>query len=208
MDRSTEVESPSRILAASKAGLTTITAVHWSRSCARFRSRDLSRAVCEHMARSESPPAQIWPERPRSHFEPLGTRSRPLLRTSEPSAQPHRSKWHHGSPAESGMLTSCRLLQPSTQNSTKHNSGHFATLRTFEKHHQAVPASHRALPGDLGGGRGGRPSAPTPWTAPTSGSRIRKGVNEPYISVSSLVQSESVTHDPTTIYVYVLRLTV
>ena len=48
----------------------------------------------------------------RSHFEPLGTRSRPLLGTSEPSAQPHRSKWHHGCPAESVMLTSCRLLQP------------------------------------------------------------------------------------------------
>ena len=171
MDRSTEVESPSRILAASKAGLTTITAVHWSWSCARFRSRDLSRAVCEPLARSSSPPAQIWPERPRSHFEPLGTRSRPLLRTAEPSAQPHRSKWHHGSPAESVMSNGCRVLQASAQHGTKSTKASLITLRTFEKHHQAVPASHRALPGDLGGGRGGRPSAPTPWTAPTSGAR-------------------------------------
>ena len=43
-------------------------------------------------------------------------------------------------------------------------------------HTQTVPASHRALPEDLGGGRGGPRSAPTSWTAPTEMSRCGKGV--------------------------------
>ena len=45
-------------------------------------------------------------------------------------------------------------------------------------HTQTVPGSHRALPGDLGGGRGEPRSAPTSWTAPTSGSRVGKGVKK------------------------------
>ena len=44
-------------------------------------------------------------------------------------------------------------------------------------HTQTVPASHRALPEDLGGARGGPRSAPTSWTAPTEMSRHGKGVN-------------------------------
>jgi len=43
-------------------------------------------------------------------------------------------------------------------------------------HTQTVPGSHRALPGDLGGGRGEPRSAPTSRTAPTEIFRQGKGV--------------------------------
>ena len=144
------------------AGLMTIIWVQRTRSRGHFRTSKLSRAVCSALRLSSPQPAQKWPERPRSRFEPLGTRFRPLLRTLEPSAQPHRSKWHHGSPDESVMLSACRLLQPSTQNLAKQMCDAFFSLRTFVKLHHTVPGSHRALPGDLGGGRGGPRSAPTP----------------------------------------------
>ena len=45
-------------------------------------------------------------------------------------------------------------------------------------HTQTAPGSHRALPGDLGGGRGEPRSAPTSRTAPTEIFRQGKGVKD------------------------------
>ena len=91
-----------------------ITAVQWARSRAHFRTSQVHRGVWQLHA-STSPPCQKWPERHRSLSEPLGRRFRPYVRSLEPRARPDRSKWLHGSPAESVMLSSCSLLQLSPQ---------------------------------------------------------------------------------------------
>ena len=44
-----------------------------------------------------------WPERHRSHFELLGTYHGLYLRMVGPKTRSGRSKWQHGSPAESAM---------------------------------------------------------------------------------------------------------
>ena len=41
---------------------------------------------------------------PFSVSEPFGRRFRPYVRSLEPRARPDRSKWLHGSPAESAMM--------------------------------------------------------------------------------------------------------
>ena len=178
MGRSTNVESASRAAQGSMAGIEWVTRMQRARSRALFRTSEVHRGVWQLLASRSAPPGQKWPERPRSLSEPRGRLFEYLLGSAEPSARPHRSKWLHGSPDETTMSNGCRVLQASAQCASKSIEASLSLLRLFDKGTSTVPGSHRALPGDLGGGRGEPRSAPTAWTAPTSGSRIRKGVNQ------------------------------
>ena len=113
--RSTNIESASSAAEESMTGCNVITAVQRARSRAHFRTSQVHRGVWQLHASTSPPPGQKWPERHRSLSEPLGRRFRPYVRSLEPRARPDRSKWLHGSPAESVMLSSCSLLQLSPQ---------------------------------------------------------------------------------------------
>ena len=113
--RSTNIESASSAAEESMTGRNVITAVQWARSRAHFRTSQVHRGVWQLHASTSLPPGQKWPGRHRSLSEPLGRRFCPYVRSLEPRARPDRSKWLHGSPAESVMLSSCSLLQLSPQ---------------------------------------------------------------------------------------------
>ena len=105
--RSTNIESSSRAARKSMRSIERVTRVQRTRSRDPNRTSQLCRRACRGHGRglssSSSPPGQKWPERPRSLSEPLGRRFRPYVGRAEPSARPQRSKWLHGSPAESVM---------------------------------------------------------------------------------------------------------
>ena len=174
--RSTNIESASSAAEESMTGLNTITAVQWTRSRAHFRTSQVHRGVWQLHASTSPPPGQKWPERLRSLSKPRGRRFDYLLGSAEPSARPDRSKRLHGCPA---WTAHARVMQGLAGWSARRRGKR--GLRTFfglsiKIHTQTVPGSHRALPGDLGGGRGEPRSAPTSRTAPTSGSRCGKGL--------------------------------
>ena len=89
----------------------TIIRVHRTRSRDHFWSARLCRARCSALRRSSWLPGQIWPGRLRSLIETLATRYCTYLGMARPKAQPHPSKWLHGSTNESVMRSSCRGLQ-------------------------------------------------------------------------------------------------
>ena len=74
------------------------------------------------------------------------------------------------------MLARCRLLQAAAQNAGRKAKGVKPLLRKVDLLTQAVQGSHWAVPGTHGGGRGGRPSAPTADGRLRRMSRGRKGV--------------------------------
>ena len=104
MGRSTNVESASRTAQGSMAGIEWITRMQRARSRDHFRTSHICRGACSANDSRSPPPGQKWPARLRSLSEPRGRHFEYLLGSAEPSARPHRSKWHHGSPAESVML--------------------------------------------------------------------------------------------------------
>ena len=99
------------------------TPVHRARSRDHFRTSKLSRVVCGCLCRASQPAAQFWPERLRSHVQPLGTRYRTYLGMVRPRARPDRSKWLHGSPVESDMVARCRRLQLGAAAARKRDKG-------------------------------------------------------------------------------------
>ena len=117
--RSTIIESSSRAARKSMMGIETVTRIQQTRSRDPCRTSRLCRRPCHCFASSSLPPGSKWPKRHRSLSEPLRRPFRTHFGSAEPRAQPQRSKWLHGSPAESVMLGGCRLLQPSTQNLEK-----------------------------------------------------------------------------------------
>jgi hypothetical protein len=172
--------------------------VQRARSRDHFGSSKLSLRRWSALRRTSQPQAQFWPERLRSHFEALGTRYRTHLGMVGPRARPDRSKWLHGSPAESGVQARCRRLQlaaPCARNLRD-------TAKTLSEqvviHTQAAPGSHWALPGTHGGGLGGRRSAPTADGRLRRMSRQGKGVNPfpPPIPLEGIGISESVPTPP------------
>ena len=102
--RSTNIESSSRAARKSMMGIKTVTRMQQTRSRDPCRTSRLCRRPCHCFASSSLPPGSKWPKRHRSLSEPLGRRFRTHFGSAEPRAQPQRSKWLHGSPAESVML--------------------------------------------------------------------------------------------------------
>ena len=99
--QSASIDRPSSAAVGSMTGMIPSILVHRARSHDHFRSSQLSQRRCCPLRRASQPAAQFWPERLRSHFEPLGTRYRTYLGMVRRRARPDRSKWLHGSPAES-----------------------------------------------------------------------------------------------------------
>ena len=130
------------------------------------------------MASSSATAGSGWPERHRSHFERLGARLRPTLGTAEPSARPDRGKWLQGSPAESGAHGRCRVLQAAAPCARKLCDTEKTLGEKVVIHTQAVPGSHQALPGTLGGALHGARRAPTADGRPRRISRGGKRVME------------------------------
>ena len=111
MGRSTNVESASRTAQGSMAGIEWVTRMQRARSRDHFRTSLGCRGSCSRHDSRWPPPGQKWPARPRSLSEPRGRLFEYLLGSAEPSARRDRSKWLHGSPAESVMFNGCRVLQ-------------------------------------------------------------------------------------------------
>ena len=102
--RSTNIESSSRAARKSMMALEAVTRMQQTRSRDPCRTSRLCRRPWHGLASSSLPPGSKWPKRHRSLSEPLGRRFRTHFSSAEPRAQPQRSKWLHGSPAESVML--------------------------------------------------------------------------------------------------------
>ena len=81
----------------------------------KFGTSQLSQRAGSKDCSSSAAAGSGWPERHWNHFQRLRTRFRPTLRTVEPKARSHRSKWHHRYPdtqVESSTIGACSVAAP------------------------------------------------------------------------------------------------
>ena len=112
----------------------------------------------------------------------LRTVYRPHERTLNPNGRAHRSMWRPCSPDGELGIGRHRPLRTPAENLAKTTSPLELTLGTFVIHTQTKPGSHGAVPGDLGGGPGGRRTAPTAEASAMRDPRGGKRVNREFSS--------------------------
>ena len=155
----------------------TITPVHrsWSRPPSDTRY-SLSRVDSPSSA-TACPEGSTGRSRLCRRSEGSRTRHGPHERTSEPKAHARPSMWRPCSPDGEVCIGPRPPLRDPAPYLAKTAFPLELTLGTFVIHTQTKPGSHGAVPGDLGGGPGGRRTAPTAKGSAIRTPRQGKGVN-------------------------------
>ena len=161
----------------STSGPRALTPVHRARSRALSDSRCAALRVESASAAEQLDLTSTGRTRLCRRSKALRTRHRPHVRTRNPNGRAHRSMWRPCSPDGELGIGRHRPLRTPAENFGKTTSPLELTLGTFVIHTQTKPGSHGAVPGDLGGGPGGRRTAPTAKGSAIRKPRCGKGVN-------------------------------
>ena len=161
----------------STSGPRALTPVHRARSRALSDSRSAALRVESASGGGQSDLSSTGRTRLCRRSKALRTRHRPYERTLNPNGRAHRSMWRPCSPDGELGIGRHRPLRTPAENLAKTASPLELTLGTFVIHTQTKPGSHGAVPGDLGGGPGGRRTAPTAKGSAIRKPRCGKGVN-------------------------------
>ena len=176
----------------STSGPRALTPVHRARSRALSDSRYAALRVDLRLRRVDGRGGSTGRTRLCRRSKALLTRHRPHVRTRNPDGRAHRSMWRPCSPDGELGIGRHRPLRTPAENLAKTASPLELTLGTFVIHTQTKPGSHGAVPGDLGGGPGGRRTAPT---AKASAMRDpRRGKRVKHATLQGRPRGRSVNH--------------
>ena len=160
----------------STSGPRALTPVHRARSRALSDSRYAALRVDLRLRRPCLDLSSTGRTRLCRRSKALLTRHRPHVRTRNPDGRAHRSMWRPCSPDGELGIGRHRPLRTPAKNFGKTTSPLELTLGTFVIHTQTKLGSHGGVPGDLGGGPGGRRTAPTAKASAMRNPRVRKRV--------------------------------